>query len=254
MISTTLIRHVLLAALRDRVIGTLVLLIILGCSVSLFFGTAAVTEEQAFAVVLASGGLRFVGIVALTLFVSFHMRRAFDHKEVEFLLSRPISRSCFLLSHALAFVLLAIAAAVAVTAAVAVIGFPPFDGLLIWGGSIAIEYALMTVVALFFAMVLSSAAGSAMTALALYVLGRMMGPLLGIAQAPQEGIVFTLLSKIMEAVSIIIPRLDAMGQTTWLVYGAPDALGDLCRFAAQSAVLIGLFLSAAAFDLSRRQF
>lgn len=254
MISSTLVRHVLLAALRDKVITTLVLLIALGSTVSLFFGTAAVTEEQTFSVVLAAGGLRFVGTVGLTLFVCFYIRRAFENKEIEFLLSRPISRSCFLLSHAVAFVTLAIVVALAVSCAVAVIGFPPLHGLLVWGGSLLVEYALVCIVSLFFAMVLTSAAGSAMAALTLYVLGRMVGPLLGIAQGPQDGFVFSIMGKIMEIVSIIIPRLDAMGQTTWLVYGAPADLTDIWKFAAQSAVLAGLFLAAAAFDLSRRQF
>lgn len=254
MVSSTLIRHVLLAALRDKVITTLVLLIVLGSTVSLFFGAAAVTEEQTFTVVLAAGGLRFVGAIALTLFICFYVRRAFDHKEVEFMLSRPISRGCFLLSHAAAFIFLAVTVALAVSGAVAVIGFPPFEGLLAWGGSILVEYALVSIVALFFSMVLTSAASAAMAGLALYVLGRLIGTLLGIAQSPQDGFVFSIMAKVMELVSIIIPRLDAMGQTTWLVYGAPADLTDLWKFAAQSVVLMGLFLSASAFDLSRRQF
>jgi len=272
MISKPLVKYVMMAALRDKLIGTMVLLILLGSSISMFLGSAAVTEELQFTAVLTGGGLRFLGVIGLVLFVSFHIRRTFDHKEVEFLLSRPVTRLGFLLSHAFAFTLLAVIVGLAITPAVALIGRPPLDGLLLWGASILVELVIMVNTALFFSMVLGSAAGSALACLGLYVLGRMIGVILGISHAGAESMIMDLLGKAMNIIAIIIPRLDLLGQTTWLVHGTDAAGISYTRAAGESArwfietIGIGgfiffqvaffsaLLLSAAIYDFTRRQF
>ena len=138
MISKPLVKYVLTAAMRDKLMITLILMIALGASVSLFLGGAATSEEGAFSSVFASGGLRFLGVMGVVMFCAFYMRRAFDHKEVEFLLSRPISRMTFLVSHAAAFILLSFLIALSVTLAVAIVGRPDFGGLFAWGLSLMV--------------------------------------------------------------------------------------------------------------------
>jgi len=213
--------------------------------------------------------------MGIILFVCFYVRRAFENKEVEFLLSRPISRISYLLSHALAFIILSLVISLVVIASVAIVGNPDMGGLMIWGASIAVEFAIMAVAALFFSMVLSSAAGSALACIGFYILARMMGSLLGIADIPADNMVTWVLGIGMEAISVIIPRFDMMGQVSWLVYGASDissigflknaAMTEMSQGFIETVGLLGfiifqglffifLLLSAAAFDLSRRQF
>src|SRR5690606_31317659 len=129
------------------------------------------------------------------------------------------SRMTFLFSHALAFTVLALAVTAVLAFAVFFLGRPDLGGLAIWSLSIAVENITMTTVALFFSMALSSAAGAALSALGFYVLCRLIGMLLGIAAQPPDNVVFAVLNNLMDVVSIIIPRLDIMGQTSWLVYG-----------------------------------
>jgi ABC-type transport system involved in multi-copper enzyme maturation permease subunit len=263
---------VLTAARRDKLILTLVLMIVLGASLSVFLGSAAVAEQGQFSLVFASGGLRFLGVMGIVLFVCFHMRRAFEHKEVEFLLSRPISRMTFLFSHAAAFILLSLAVSLAIILPMFFAGAPDLGGLGAWGASIAVEYAVMSVTALFFSMVLSSAAGSALAAFGFYVLSRLIGTLIGIAIAAPDNLVFAVLDKVMEFISIIVPRLDLMGQTSWLVYGVEgsgialvEQAGGYAGFMAahlgvmgfvftQGVLFIALLLAASAFDFFRRRF
>ena len=273
MISFPLVHYVLIAALRDRLMVTLALMLVLGGSLSVFLGSAAVVEQQSFAVVFGSGGLRFLGVMGLVLFISFYMRRAFENKEVEFLLSRPISRICFLFSHAAAFMVLAVAVALCVSASVIIVGHPDAYGLLAWGGSLVAEYIIMAVAALFFSMVLSSASGSALACLGLYVLCRMIGSILGTSQVATDDIVVAILGKMMEVISVVIPRLDLMGQTGWLIYGTTDistldisemasgfayrlmgVLGVGGFIAAQTIVFSGLLMTAATFDFIRKRF
>lgn len=273
MLSKPLVRYVLVAALRDKLMVTLAAMVLFGTSIGIFLGSAAITEEAAFSTVFGSGGLRFLGVMGIVLFCCFYVRRLFETKEVEFLLSRPISRMTFLFSHAAAFIVLSTVVAIAVTIAVFFTGKPDLAGLTAWSLSLGVEYAIMAVAALFFSMVLSSAAGSALAALGLYVLARLIGTLLGIAKGTPDNLVFAVLNNIMELVSILVPRLDLMGQTTWLVYGVQgsaglgihghagkyvmqmiDTLGIYGFIGVQGIVFVLLLLAATAFDFSRREF
>lgn len=273
MISRPLVGYILTAAMRDRLMIMLLGMIVLGACLGIFLGSASITEQESFATVFGAGGLRFLGVIGIVLFCCFYMRRAFDTKEVEFLLSRPLSRMTFLFSHAGAFVLLAVMVAVAVILAVVLPGAPNMSGAVAWGLSIVCEYAIMAVAALFFSIVLSSAAGSALATLGLYVLARLIGMLIGISRLPPDNMVFAVLNNVMELVSVIVPRLDLMGQTSWLVYGvegssavathesllgyapwmiAHAGLGGF--LALQGVLFIALLLAASAYDFSRRQF
>lgn len=273
MISQPLVRYVLTAALRDKLMLTLVVMILMGAAIAVFMGSSAVTEADQFALVFGSGGLRFLGVIGLVIFCCFYVRRSFDSKEVEFLLSRPISRIAFLCSHALAFSILATFIAVVTTVAVAVLGRPDTTGLLVWGGSLIAELSIMTVASLFFSMVLSSAAGSALATLGLYVLARMIGTLLGILNHAPENWFYAVIGNIMKLISVVTPRLDMMGQATWLVYGVhgsggvkflPDAsayahwmvehLGLAGFIGLQGVIFVALLLTMSAYDFLRRQF
>lgn len=273
MISKHLVGYILTAARRDKLMMTLVLMIALSASLSVFMGSAAISEEGSFALVFGAGGLRFLGVIGLVLFCCFYMRRSFESKEVEFLLSRPISRMTFLFSHAAAFAVLALVVALVVTLTMLAVGHPDHGGLVLWGASIGVELVLMAVAALFFSMVLTSAAGSALATLGFYALARMIGVLLGIVDLPPANVVFSVLGSVMKLISIVVPRFDLMGQTTWLVYGTqgsggvvfmPQAgaysyavmehLGLTGFFLLQGILFAGLLLAASAYDFTRKQF
>jgi ABC-type transport system involved in multi-copper enzyme maturation permease subunit len=273
MISRPLVKYVLTAAARDKLMMTLVLMIVSGGALSTFMGSAAVTEQDSFAMVFGSGGLRFLGVIGIVLFCCFYIRRVFENKEVEFLLSRPISRITFLFSHAAAFIILAVVVAAVVIMAVSILGRPDLGGLLVWGVSITVEFAMMAVASLFFSMVLSSAAGSALATLGLYALARMVGTLLGVLDHTPDNWFFAVLGNVMEIISIVIPRLDLMGQTTWLVYGVGDTaglqfltnasqyahvvithLGILGFIGLQGIFFTAVLLAASTYDFMRRQF
>jgi ABC-type transport system involved in multi-copper enzyme maturation permease subunit len=274
MISKSLVKYVLTAAMRDRLMITLALMMLLSAAVAAFASAASVTEGSSFALVFGAGAMRFVGVLGVVLFCCFYIRRSFETKEVEFLLSRPISRLTFLFSHASAFAILAAVVALGAMIAVFIVGKPAFSGLLLWGVSLFVEFSIIAAAALFFSMVLSSAAGSALATLGLYALARMTGVLLGILDLPPANMFFALIGGMMKVISILIPRLDMMGQTAWLVYGAEGA-GDAVKFlpnassyaywllehlgvigfiGLQGVIFIALLLAAAAHDFMKREF
>ena len=273
MISSPIVKFVLTAALRDKLIITFLLLLVLITSISIFLGSATITEEDQFAMVYTAGGMRFLGVLCVILFSCFYVRRAFDSKEVEFMLSKPVSRLNYVLSHATAFVILSVLIALIISAIVYITGQPDVTGWLVWGLSLCIEFTLVSIIALFFSMVLSSAAGSALACFAVYALARMIGVILAISILPADSTINMILAHVMEFVSIFIPRLDLMGNTSWLVYGSEMLQNyEADRFAEgwsrdmvqsisvpwfiviQGAVFSVFLLTCTVFDFVRKQF
>lgn len=254
MISFPLILHALTAAVRDKMILALFLAIILSCSLSLFLGGVAVVEQDYFSIVFTAAGLRFSVVLGLVLFVAFYIRRSFESKDVEFLLSRPISRVQFVASYITAFIVLAVVMSIAQGACLYVLGSHLFDqGYWLWIISALAENMIMVSVALFFSMYLSSAATAALACFAFYALSRMMGQILGVIDAGTALPAHEAITMLMNAISLVVPRLDLMAQSSWLVYGVSDPF-DFTIVIAQGAVFSVFIFLAASIDLVRRQF
>lgn len=252
--SWPLVTYVLTAALRDKLLISLLVLLALGASLSVFMGSAAVVEQDRFAVVFAGGGLRLASVLGLVLFVVFFVRRSFENKDIEFLLSRPISRIQLLLSFSAAFSLLGLLMGVAIGIVLYILGPHLFgQGHLLWVASLMIENMIMVNAALFFSMFLSSAASAAMVTLTFYALARMMGQILGIIDAGARLFEFGPMSVAIEMISAVTPRLDLMAQTSWLVYGAGDEIG-FGYVIVQGLVFSALIVLASLLDLVFRKF
>ncbi len=252
--SPTLVSYVLKAAVRDRIILSFFFILVVALSISMFLGSSAVTEKDQFAFVFLSSSLRIAGALGLVMFVIFYIRRAFDTKDVEYQLSRPVSRVSYIVSHAAAFSILALLIGGLVSGIVLAASIDYFsEAHLLWALSLLVEYTVMVNVALFFSMVLPSAPAGAIVTLAFYVLARMIGQLLGTAEATGGVEIMEVLAVLMNIISIIVPRLDLMAQSSWLVYGEV-ALSDVLFVVAQGLVFVFLVVLASIVDLVRKQF
>ena len=82
----------------------------------------------------------------------------------------------------------------------------------------------------------------------------MIGLLTGIAQSTvNDSLILHVAGRVMEAISIVIPRLDLFGQTSWLIYGVGGEIG-LSVIAIQALVYAPMIVAAAIFDMKRWQF
>lgn len=259
IISPPLVKYVLLSAVRDKIVTSLLLIIALSLSISVFLGSSAVTEKDEFISVYSAGGIRVAAVIGLILFIIFYIRRSFESRDIDYLLSRPISRLSFVLSHILAFSIIALIFAVIGSLAVY-----PFvagidgNGLPLWSLSLAVEFIIMACAAMFFSMVIASAAASAIVTLAFYTLARLIGQLINIS-ATGKAITSENQNKmeaaghLMEAVSLFIPRLDLMGQTSWLIYGAEGIVG-YGFVLLHGIIFASLLVTATVIDLLKREF
>ncbi|HQX27811.1 MAG TPA: hypothetical protein PKX38_07735, partial [Alphaproteobacteria bacterium] len=121
-----------------------------------------------------------------------------------------------------------------------------------WAVSLAFENIVMVNAALFFSMILSSAATAATATAGFYILARLMGQLLGIIDSTGKGtVIYNLMEYILQAISAVMPRLDLMAQTSWLIYGQSVEISSILL---QAAIFTILIITAALIDLVRRQF
>lgn len=246
--------YILKAAVRDRLLWSVFGMVAVVIALSIFFGASSITEQDQFAVSFSAYGFRLFGVVALSLFVVSFVRRSFEARDIEFLLSRPVGRIPFVVTHALAFSSLAIFVAFILGATLTVIlGGALHEGFFVWWLSLAVEFCIMVNVAMFFSFVMVSQTACTMIVFAFYLLARLMGEILGImAKGASHGII-KMLSKLMEVISMLIPRLDMMGQAKWVVYNAAPEV-SLGFVALQGLVFVVLAVAATCVDLQRRQF
>jgi hypothetical protein len=244
-----------MAVLRDRIVQLMIVLMALGTVMSIFLGSAATLEDQAFTIATAGTVLRTMAMLGLIIFISFFLRRAFDSREIDYLLATPLTRHRLLISFAVGFILVALVLTGMITI---VIGFllPKLTiGWVYWCLSVAVELIITAMIGLFFAVVLRSATIAALCSLGYYTLARMMGMMIGIVQAKlvADQPFFFVMSPIVKVISIITPRFDLLAQSAWLVYGEATDF-SLLLLVTQLIVFVFLFFVCAAHDLRRVQF
>jgi ABC-type transport system involved in multi-copper enzyme maturation permease subunit len=251
----TIIRFVLLTAMRDRLFAVLVLLLFVGVGISSGLAKTSMIEQHEMMLSFSGAVARLLLAIGLIVFVCFHIRHSFDSKEIDVLLSRPISRAGLVIGYWLGFSMVT-AALVAINAAVLFLLSPlSVTGFATWVGSLLLEMWLVVAIALFAAVTLRSAVSSVMASLVFYVAGRMMGFFLATIQSRfvfEEPWLNAATKAIIEGVAIITPRLDLYSKSGWLVYGPSTA--DWQLFVMQSVSFIPLLLAVTILDFKRRQF
>ncbi len=247
-----LVGYLVRAALGERLLVTLLATFGASAALAVFIGGTALVEQREFAAVLAANAARLVVVLTLVLFTCCHIRRAFEAGEVDLLLARPVSRSDFVLAHILTLVLCAALITALAGLTVGAIARPGLAAAGCWTLSLFVEGTLAAVAALFFALALRSAVTSALACLGLYALGRMIGLLGGIAAAEVDpGPVAWTLDQLVGLLTLVLPRLDLLSRSVWLVHGVGDAAGlGLALF--QSALYVVLLGAATSFDFGRR--
>src|SRR5262249_5273322 len=122
-----------------------------------------------------------------------------------------------------------------------------------WWLSLALEAALVGAAALLFASVISHTVAALAATAALYLLPRAMAAIQAIASGPlaDDSAAGGAARWLIDALALLLPRLDAATRSDWLLYGAPAA-GDAALILAGLAIYIFLLAAAGLFDFSRR--
>jgi hypothetical protein len=244
----------MLTATRDRLFAGLLAAIVVAALVCAFLGGTAFIETKEMTLTLMSGAVRLIVMTGMMVFVCFQLRMAFDNKEIDAVLARPVSRSALVLSWWLGFTVVGTVLAVPVILLLALMGVGSWTGFLGWSASLLIEMMLVVALALFSAFTLRSAVTAVVGCIGFYMIARMMAFFVMTSQSTMvTGSPVEILKYPLIAVSAVVPRLDMFTQSQWLIYGF-ESSSEWWRIVAQALVFVPLLLCAAIVDFRRREF
>lgn len=251
MPALTLARTVLLEARRGGLPWLALAAVLLAFVLAAFLSQVALTESLALQAALMAALLRVGAVFLLASQVVSSTLREINDKGLELMLSLPLSRSTHYLGRLLGFVVCG--AALATVFSLPLLAWAPPRAVALWGVSLACELALLAAAALFFAMTLAQLVGALAATLALYLLARSIGAIQAIAGGPlaEASAAGSMARQALEALGLMLPRLDAVTQTGWLLYEAP-ALPVYAWSLAELAVFAVLLTAAGLFDFHRR--
>lgn len=251
MPAAVLARFVLLDACRSGLPWLVAASLAAGLGLAAFLAQVALTEGAALQAAILAALLRACAIFLIAIHVASSTLREIQDKGLELMLSLPLSRSTHYLGrlagHACA------GGAIAVCFALPLLAWAPAAAVAAWGVSLALEAALVAAAALFFAMSIAQLLPALAATAGLYLLSRAIGAIQAIAAGPlaDAGIAQRVARAGVDAIALLLPRLDAATRTEWLLYGAPapaellGALGALALYAV-------LLAAAGLFDFHRR--
>ena len=249
----TNIRYILLTAMRDWLFWVLLVGVLGGASISGLLGSTAFLETKEMTVTYAAGSARVMLMLGLIVFVCFHIRSAFDTKEIDVILSRPISRANLVIAYWLGFMLVAAILLLPIIVVIGLIGAPNSGGFAMWSISLLLEAGIVVSLALFSAFALRSAVTSVLGCMGLYVVSRMMVFFVMTAENPMfSNAKYIGLRWLLQGISSFVPRLDFFGKSEWLIYGLKTAT-EWHVFAVQALIFVPLLITASILAFRRKQ-
>jgi len=241
----------LLEAMRSRMLWLVGVLLLLSLAAAGFLGQVAIIEAAEIRVTVVAALLRAAAAFLTAAFVVMSMVRESNDKVLELMLAQPWPRAAYLFGKLVGFSAAAALLTVLVTLPLALIA--PAGRVFAWGLSLGCELIIVTAMSLFCVITLTHIVPALAAVLGFYVLARSIAALQLIASAAETSTLWTdrAANWIMHAIALVLPRLDEMTQSAWLV-GAPPTAGTLTSVVAQTAVYTLLLVAAAQFDLHRQ--
>jgi hypothetical protein len=251
MPAVTLARFVVLEARRSGLPWLALACVAASALVAVFLSQVALTESAALQAAVTAAVLRASAVFLIAVHVAASTLREINDKGLELMLSLPMRRSSHYLGRLAGYC--TCGAALAIAFAIPLLAWAPPGAAALWGLSLAFECALVASAALFFSMTLAQLVPAIAATAGLYLLARSMSAVQAIAGGPlaEPSLASDAARWSIRAVGWLLPRLDAVTRTDWLLYGAPSASAYA---AAMSGLVIYWVLLAAAglFDFHRR--
>lgn len=251
----SILKYLLLASIRDRLYLGIFIFLAASFSVSIFLGSTALVENQQMTAAYIAGSSRSILALGMILFVCLSVSRSFENKEVEFIISKPISRETFVLGYLIGFLLIALLILIPLAIAMFIVTDSSKIGLAVWVGSMVLEMILVIAFSLLASLILRNSLSAIMASFGFYILSRLMGMFLLAIEVPQTFAYakYHFFPTLLKFLSIIFPRLDLFGQSAWLNHGISDFM-NLKIILLQSAVYAPLLIFMSFHDFKKKQF
>lgn len=216
-----------------------------------FLSQVAVTEGRELQAAFAAALLRAGAAFLLAAHCASSVVREANDKVLELALALPVSRRQFYLGKLMGYA--AVGAGLAATFSVPMLLWAAPGSVALWGTSLAFELLLVCAASLFFAYTLAGVLPAIAATGGLYLLARSMAAIQLLASGPLAEQTWTqrLARGAVDAVALVLPRLDQATRSDWLLYGAPAA-GDFGAVLGGLVLYSALLCAAGLFDFQRR--
>ena len=216
-----------------------------------FLSQVAITEGEALQASASAALLRGCAVFLIAAHVVASVVREANDKGLELALALPISRSAWYLGKLIGFA--CAGALIAALFALPLLAWAASADLIAWCLALAAETALVAAAALFFASALGQTVAAITATAGLYLLARAISAIQAIAGGPLAGdsMAGQAARWLVDALALLLPRLDAVARGDWLLYGAPPA-AELAQSLSGLALYFLLLAAAGLFDISRR--
>lgn len=249
----SIVRTTVLEAIRNRLLWVVAAVMVATLGLAQFLNQVAITESVEIQASIAAALLRLAAVFIVVTFVITAMVRESNDKVTELILSQAAPRSAYFLGRFAGFSLVAVT--VALLFALPLGLFSPAARLVLWTGSLVFELLVMVSVSLFCVLSLTQVLSAFAATAGFYLLSRSMAAMQVIASAPlaEHRLTDNVVAGIVNAIALLLPSLDRMTQTAWLVDTPPDAR-LIFEIVMQSLLYVVLIASAALFDLHRKNY
>jgi hypothetical protein len=253
MPAANLARLVLIEARRGALPWLAAASLVLSLCMAAFLSQVALTESRALQLATVAAVLRACAVFLVAAHVANSVLREINDKGLELMLSLPLTRGVHYLGRLAGFIVCA--AALAVVFALPLLLWADPAVVALWALSLALEVALIAAATLFFAMSLAQLLPAIAAIAGLYLLARSMASIQAIANGPlaEPSTAHDVARWAVEGVALLLPRLDMVTRTEWLLYGPPDAQSYLAALAGL-AIYGALVTAAGMFDFHRSNF
>lgn len=253
MPTANLARLVLLEARRGALPWLAAAAALASLVLAAFFSQVALTESQATQLAIVASLARACAVFLIAVHVATSVLREANDKVLELMLSLPLRRSAYYLGRLAGFAACGAALALLFAAPLLLWAGPARVGL--WALSLMLECALVAAAAMFFAVSLGQLVAALAATAGLYLLARSIAGLQAIAASPlaEASAGHEITRWAVDGVALLLPRLDAVTRTEWLLYGPPEPRAYLVSLAGL-AIYGALLAAAGLFDFQRESF
>lgn len=247
----TVARYVLVEARRSALPWLAAACLLAALGLAGFLSQVAITEASALQASVCAALLRAGAVFLVAAHVAASVVREANDKGLELALALPMPRAAWYLGKLLGFA--GAGALIAALFALPLLAWARPGDVAAWWLALAAETAVVAAAALFFASALGQTVAAIAGALGLYLLARSISAIQMIAGSPLTGEsgIADAARWAVEAIALLLPRLDSVARGEWLLYGAPEA-AQLALSLAGLAIYFALLAAAGLFDFSRR--
>lgn len=252
----SIIKYALITSIRDSLYFGIFIVILFAIGVSYFLGSTAIVEQHEMIISFVASSSRALIQIGLILFVIFHIKRMFVNREIDFIISQPVSRKQFIFSYWVALTIISMLIIIPVVFVVGCMQHINVIGLFYWAISIFFESIMVVAFSLLVSLCIESGIVAILSAFCFYVVSRMIGFFVASDAhnvVPVGGLFQNILHYLLQFMSVIVPRLDLFCNSEWIIYGDIKTK-DILIYMTQSAVYIPLLLLVSFIDISKKDF